>query len=216
MPQTVVLTGWAEGFRKIRLTKLIQERTDLGLADAKHRTDALLSGAEVRFEALDAAGDFLAEATKMGAVGHIEGDDGRRFMVLTSQEADPEPEQLPPQLVTESAQGVLRQLLDGDPRIMWGVLLGLYAAKIAGPWTQISETHWCRTGFLDGEPERLVEVWVEENTDEPQVRVRSPIPGLQDLEDQPFPSLPTAMLYADEALKGHGWVLVPDAEGRNG
>jgi len=73
MPQTIILTGWVEGFRKVRLTKLIQGSTDLGLKAAKGLTDALLMGEEVRVENVRGAGAFLASASQTGAVGHVEG-----------------------------------------------------------------------------------------------------------------------------------------------
>ena len=44
------LTGWRPGLRKVSLTKLLQEKANMSVSDAKHAVDVVLEGGEVRVE----------------------------------------------------------------------------------------------------------------------------------------------------------------------
>ena len=47
MNYTLQITGWREGLKKISLTHVLDQELHLGLADAKHITDAVLAGQTV-------------------------------------------------------------------------------------------------------------------------------------------------------------------------
>ena len=65
----VILTGWKPGFKKVALTKLIRDMTDLDLAAAKAHVDRLLAGETVEIEL---ESEFsLAFITRAEAIGVI-------------------------------------------------------------------------------------------------------------------------------------------------
>lgn len=72
MPK-VVFKGWKYGLEKISLTKLFKKRANLGLKEAKGRTDALLDGETfvIEIESIEQAEAFVKEATEIGAVCEI-------------------------------------------------------------------------------------------------------------------------------------------------
>jgi hypothetical protein len=73
----VQLTGWRVGLRKVALTLLIRNRTELGLSPAKKRVDQLLDGERVSLSFADKATAmaFYHEATDLGAVCQVDKSD---------------------------------------------------------------------------------------------------------------------------------------------
>lgn len=65
----VRLTSWEVGLRKISLTKLLQERAGLGLAEAKCLVDHLLDGKEavVNMGSSEDAERLVSEIRALGA-----------------------------------------------------------------------------------------------------------------------------------------------------
>jgi ribosomal protein L7/L12 len=55
------INGWTSGFRKISLTKFLQQRANYSLAQAKAVTDTVLSNQPVTIEVAE---DEAAQATK--------------------------------------------------------------------------------------------------------------------------------------------------------
>jgi len=68
--ECVRLTGWREGLQKIALSRLIREKSGLGLAEAKEFTDRLLEGEEVVVRCISAndAGELERQAADLGAI----------------------------------------------------------------------------------------------------------------------------------------------------
>lgn len=71
---TVKVEGWEPGFIAVRFNRFLRDRTELGLADAKHRIDGLLRGEgfELSFDDDEAATAFASEANAMLARCRIE------------------------------------------------------------------------------------------------------------------------------------------------
>ena len=69
----VLFKGWNYGLQKISLTKLFQQRANLGLRVAKSKTDALLDGETfiIETESFEQAEELVKEATAIGAVCEI-------------------------------------------------------------------------------------------------------------------------------------------------
>ena len=72
MPQ-VVLTGWKPGFRKVALTRILQQRAGLSLAVAKECVDRCLAGERVLVEVptSEAAEALVSEASGVGAIAEL-------------------------------------------------------------------------------------------------------------------------------------------------
>jgi hypothetical protein len=73
--QTVKISGWEPGLKKISLTKLLENSARKDLAEAKAIVDGLLEGRsfEISFEDNSAASAFVHEATLLGAKIEIPG-----------------------------------------------------------------------------------------------------------------------------------------------
>lgn len=69
----VEITGWRVGFLKISCTKTVRASTELGLADSKRVTDAILEGKvqRVTVNSLDAAVQLAQDLNEIGAVAHV-------------------------------------------------------------------------------------------------------------------------------------------------
>lgn len=70
----VRLTGWRVGTRKVSLTLLIRDWTDLGLSQAKSEVDRLLAGDIVSLSLPDraTATAFCREAAALGAICQVD------------------------------------------------------------------------------------------------------------------------------------------------
>jgi ribosomal protein L7/L12 len=66
----IKLTGWQVGMRKISLTKLLQDKGGLSLANAKRVVDDILDGREVSLQ-LPAGEDANAVAAALRDLGAI-------------------------------------------------------------------------------------------------------------------------------------------------
>lgn len=66
--ETLALTDWSPGLRKVSLTKLLQREGGLSLREAKLSTDRFLEGeyVKVEFTSLEEAHQFAAEASRLG------------------------------------------------------------------------------------------------------------------------------------------------------
>lgn len=64
----VLLTGWKPGLRKVSLTRLLQQYTQLSLVDAKGNVDRLLTGAAVTITLIsdDVVNEFVEQAIAIG------------------------------------------------------------------------------------------------------------------------------------------------------
>ena len=70
----LTLTGWKPGLRKIDLTRLLQERANLSLSEAKACVDRLLTGEHVTVTVptLAAAEQLAHDASELGAIVEVE------------------------------------------------------------------------------------------------------------------------------------------------
>jgi ribosomal protein L7/L12 len=68
--QEVMMIGWKPGLRKISLSHLLQELTDLSMAEAKEYVDRLLRGEKVTvvMTSSSIAEDFSKRASDLGAI----------------------------------------------------------------------------------------------------------------------------------------------------
>ncbi len=69
----VLFKNWKYGLNKIALTKLFQQKANLGLKNAKSKTDDLLDGKIfiIKTESFEQAEELVKEATAIGAVCEI-------------------------------------------------------------------------------------------------------------------------------------------------
>ena len=69
----VLFKGFVYGLEKISLTKLIRQKANLSLKEAKSRTDALTEGKSfvIETESIEQAEELVKEATAIGAVCEI-------------------------------------------------------------------------------------------------------------------------------------------------
>ncbi|MEO8074554.1 MAG: hypothetical protein ABI686_15060 [Acidobacteriota bacterium] len=69
----VLFKGWNNGLKKISLTKLLQEKANLSLKEAKSKTDFLLDGETffIETESIEEAVETAKQATAIGAVCKI-------------------------------------------------------------------------------------------------------------------------------------------------
>ena len=72
MPK-VLFKDWRYGLQKISLTQLFQQKLNLGLKEAKGKTDALLEDETfiIEAESVEQAEELVKEATAIGAVCEI-------------------------------------------------------------------------------------------------------------------------------------------------
>ncbi len=65
----VRLTGWTEGFQKVKMSQLLRDECGLGLAGAKEVVDRILDGgeAELTFPSVALAETFVTSAAELGA-----------------------------------------------------------------------------------------------------------------------------------------------------
>ena len=63
----LTIEGWRDGFKKISFTHLLQREAGLGLGDAKHITDKVVDGQQVRVKIPTHRRDsFIDEAKALG------------------------------------------------------------------------------------------------------------------------------------------------------
>lgn len=69
MPE-VTFNGWQVGMKKVAFTKMLIERTDLTLPEAKQITDDVLEGKEItlKTETIEKTNWIAIEATDLGVI----------------------------------------------------------------------------------------------------------------------------------------------------
>jgi hypothetical protein len=73
----LIFDGWEVGMRKIPFTKLLHEKANLSLADAKHIKDRLVNNdevVEIEIEDEQLAREILADAKTLKVKGRVECD----------------------------------------------------------------------------------------------------------------------------------------------